>query len=76
MTNTKSIACRCMVSNQDGLKFETLLIPAYFASDNTRQMIYLNRAGIVDALGIPHRLYASPIFVNEPHKIKEFIAAH
>jgi len=31
-----------MVSNQDVLKFETLLIPAYFASDNTRQVIYLD----------------------------------
>ena len=41
ITNTKSIACRCMVSNQVVLKFKTLLISAYFASDNTRQMIYL-----------------------------------
>jgi len=44
------------------LKFETLLIPAYFASDNTRQMIYLTWASTVDASGMPRSLYASPKF--------------
>jgi len=51
-----------MVSNQVVLKFETLLISAYFASDNTRQMIYLTWASTVDASGMPRSLYASPKF--------------
>jgi len=51
-----------MVSNQVVLKFETLLIPAYFASDNTRQMIYLTWTSTVDASGRPRSLYASPKF--------------
>ena len=45
------------------VEFRNTFIPVHFASDNTPHMIYLNRASIVDASGIPRPLYASPEFL-------------